>query len=78
MRAAVELLEVAVRCASPESTIRVVVAPVAVEIAYEGDRPPEDSLVVCLVRAVAECHGGTFSGADEDGSVRLTLSLLGE
>jgi signal transduction histidine kinase len=77
-RAAVELLELAVRSAARESAIRFFAAPVALEVFYQGELPADDALALSLVRAVATAHGGTFSSEEEDGSVRLSLSLVVE
>jgi hypothetical protein len=77
-RAAVEVLELALHSAARESTVRVFVAPVALEVSYEGDPPADDALALYLVRAVAAAHGGRFASEDEDGSIRLSLSLLAE
>lgn len=77
-RVVVELLELAVLSAAPESSIRVVVVPVGIQVAYEGDAPLEDALALSMARAVADMHGGTFSANEDDGSVLLSLSLLAE
>jgi signal transduction histidine kinase len=77
-RATLELLELAVRSAARESTIRLFAAPVALEVSYEGEPPPEEALALCLVRAVATAHGGSFVREEEDGSVRFSLSLVVE
>jgi len=75
-RAVAEMLELAVHSAARESTVRLYAAPVALDVSYDGDPPPDEALALSLVRAVAAAHGGAYSCREEDGLVQLSLSLL--